>query len=270
MLPTMKIGDKEITRLIVGSNPFTGKSHLNETVDADMRAYFTEEQAFAMLRRCEEAGINAVQSRGSMPVMDLLGRYRAGGGKLQWLAQTGKNLLTFEEELDAMMQYNPAAVCIHGELADDLYLSGQLHKLGDLLDRIRRRNVPAGICAHFRQVLIYAEEQNLKPDYYMASVYNLFEPDRSHDVNPTGERFEDSDVPKMYEVIRRLSAPTIALKILGAGRRCGSQEQVRAAFAEAYASMKPGDGVLVGMFDKYVDQAGLNAAYAAEAIRANG
>ncbi len=266
MLPTMKIGDKEITRLIVGSNPFTGKSHLNDAVDADMRAHFTEDRVFAMLRRCEEAGINAVQSRGSMPVMDLLGRYRASGGKLMWLAQTGKNLLTFEEELDAMMRFRPAAVCIHGELADDLYLSGQLYKLGGLLEKIRQKNVPAGICAHFPEVLIYAEEQNLRPEYYMASVYNLFQPDRSHDVNPTGERFEDSDVPKMYEVIRRLSAPTVALKILGAGRRCGDQAQVRAAFAEAYASMKPGDGVLVGMFDKYTDQVGLNAAYAAEAM----
>jgi hypothetical protein len=101
----------------------------------------------------------------------------------------------------------------------------------------------------------------------MASLYNLSQPDRSHDVNPTGERFEDSDIPVMYQVIRSLSAPTVALKILGAGRRCGSEEQVKAAFREAFASMKPGDGVLVGMFDKYIDQPMRNAEYTAEAIR---
>lgn len=267
MLPTMKIGDREVTRLIVGSNPFTGKSHLNEAVDADMKAYFTEEQAFVLLRRCEEAGINAVQSRGSMPVMGLIGRYRQSGGRLMWLAQTGKNLTTFDEELDEMMKYDPAAVCIHGELADELYMTGMLDRLEGLLDKIRRKNVPCGICAHFPEVLTYAEEHGLKPDYYMASLYNLFQPDRSHDVNPTGERFEDSDIPVMYSVIRQLSAPTFALKILGAGRRCGSEEQVKAAFREAFASMKPGDGVLVGMFDKYIDQPMMNAQYTAEAIR---
>jgi hypothetical protein len=32
--------------------------------------------------------------------------------------------------------------------------------------------------------------------------------------------------------------------------------------------MKKGDGVLVGMFDKYVDQVRLNRDYALEAIRA--
>ena len=267
MLPTMKIGDLEVTRLIVGSNPFTGKSHLDKATDDDMKNYFDDGQAFAMLRRCEEAGINAIQSRGSMPVMGLIERYRRSGGRLLWLAQTGKNLQSFDEELDEMVKYNPSAFCIHGELADDLYLNGMLDELEGLLNKIRRKNLPCGICAHFPEVLSYAEEKGLKPDYYMASLYNLFQPDRSHDVNPGGERFEDSDIPKMYEVIRSLSAPTVALKILGAGRRCQTQDQVRNAFIEAFASMKRGDGVLVGMFDKYIDQPSLNAEYAREAIK---
>ena len=42
MLPTMKIGDLEVTRLIVGSNPFTGKSHLDKATDDDMKSYFSE------------------------------------------------------------------------------------------------------------------------------------------------------------------------------------------------------------------------------------
>ncbi|MDD5865616.1 MAG: hypothetical protein PUD07_03945, partial [bacterium] len=257
----------DVTRLIVGSNPFTGKSHLDKATDADMLEEFSDDRIFARLRRCEEAGINAVQSRGSMPVMGLVKRYQESGGKMLWLAQSAKNLTTFDEELDEMMKYSPAAVCIHGELADELYMAGMLDKLGELLEKIRRKNVPAGICAHFPEVLSYAEENGLRPDYYMASLYNLSQPDRSHDVNPEGERFEDSDIPKMYSVIRQLSAPTIALKILGAGRRCADQENVRKAFVEAFTSMKEGDGVLVGMFDKYIEQPLLNARYTSEAIR---
>ncbi len=268
MLPTMKIGDLEVSRLIVGSNPFTGKSHLDAATDADMRFHFTKRRVFDMLDRCYEVGINAVQSRGSMPVMGLLKEYRDEGGKLLWLAQTGKDLRTFEEELDEMMKYAPSAICIHGELSDALYLSGELDRLGGLLDCMRRKDLPVGICSHFPEVLEYAEEKGLHPDYYMASVYNLFYPDRSKDKNPTGERFEESDVPRMYQTIRQLSAPTVALKILGAGRRCADQEEVKAAFIEAFASMKAGDGVLVGMFDKYVDQVRLNAEYTALAIEA--
>lgn len=267
MLPTMKIGELEITRLIVGSNPFTGKSHMDSATDSDMKSHFTDEKAFEMMKRCEEVGINAIQSRGSLPVMDLIYRYRKNGGKLHWLAQTGKNLTTFDEELDEMLKYKPSAICIHGELSDDLFLTNRLHMLGELLDRMRKFGLPVGICSHFPEVLTYAEQNGLKPDYYMASVYNLFQPDRSNDLVKTGERFEYSDVPKMYEVIRSLSAPTFALKILGAGRRCETQEEVKSAFFEAFSSMKGGDGVLVGMFDKYIDQPALNAKYTLEAIK---
>ena len=267
MLPTMKIGDIEISRLVVGSNPFTGKSHLDSATDADMRAHFSTERVFEMLRHCEEVGINAVQSRGSMPMMGILKQYRDLGGGMLWLAQTGKDLSSFDDELDELMKYDPSAICIHGELSDALYLEGRLDLLAALLEKMRRKNLPVGICSHFPEVLAYAEEHHLCPDYYMASVFNLFLPDpKRREVTP-GERFDESDVPKMYEVIRSLSAPTVALKILGAGRRCASQDEVKAAFVEAFASMKPGDGVLVGMFDKYLDQVRLNAEYTAEAIR---
>ncbi|MBE6588937.1 MAG: hypothetical protein E7643_02045 [Ruminococcaceae bacterium] len=267
MLPTMNIGDLKVSRLIVGSNPFTGKSHLDRETDADMLDHYTEERIFSMLERCEAVGINAVQSRGSMPVMGLLKKYRDLGGNLLWLAQTGKDLSTFSEELDEMMKYKPSAICIHGELSDFLYLNGMLDRLEGLLEQMRRKNLPVGICSHFPEVLIYAEEHGICPDYYMASVFNLFLPDPKRGESTPGERFDISDVPRMYEVIRSLSAPTVALKILGAGRRCADQNEVKNAFIEAFSSMKVGDGVLVGMFDKYVDQVRLNAEYTAEAIR---
>lgn len=266
MLPKMKIGDLEVSRLIVGSNPFTGKSHLDVATDSDMKEHFTEERVFRFLSKCEEEGINAVQSRGSMPVMETIHKYRKTSSSMLWLAQTGKNLTTFDEELDIMMKYSPSAICIHGELSDDLYLTGRLELLSGLLDKMRRKGLPVGICSHFPEVLVYAEENGLAPDYYMASVYNLFYPDRSNDVVKTGERFEYSDVPKMYQVIRSLSAPTVALKILGAGRRCSTQDEVKEAFFDAFKSMKKGDGVLVGMFDKYIDQISLNAEYTRQAI----
>ena len=112
MLPTMKIGDREIARLIAGSNPFTGKSHLTERVNADMRGYYTEERVFDTLRRCEAAGINALQSRGCMPVMGLYGRYRAAGGNMLWLAQTSKELRTFDEELEGEIGEAIARECV--------------------------------------------------------------------------------------------------------------------------------------------------------------
>lgn len=268
MLPVMKIGDAEITRLIVGSNPFVGKSHLDAASDSAMKEYYrSDEIIFSTLRACEEAGINAFQSRGSLPMMKVIADYNARGGNMRYIATSAKNETTFAEELDEMMKYNPTAVCIHGELTDELYMTGRIDRIPVLLDMIRAKNIPCGICAHFPQALEYAEDKGFAPDFYMASLYNLNQPDRSHDVDPTGERFEESDRAVMYRTIRSLSAPTVALKILGAGRHCASQSMVKAAFDEAYSSIKPGDGVLVGMFDRDRAQPALDAKYAADAMK---
>ncbi len=267
MLPLMKIGEVGITRLIVGSNPFVGKSHFNADTDSAMKEYYrTEEDIFSTLRACEDAGINAFQSRGSLPMMKVIRDYNNNGGGMKFVATSAKNITTFAEELDEMMKYGPSAVCIHGELTDELYMAGETDRIPALLDLIRAKNIPCGVCAHFPGALEYVNEKGMKPDFYMASLYNLNQPDRSNDVDPTGERFEESDRERMYRTIRSLGAPTIALKILGAGRHCASQSMVKAAFDEAYASIKPGDGVLVGMYDRDISQPMLDAKYAAEAM----
>jgi len=50
----------------------------------------------------------------------------------------------------------------------------------------------------------------------------------------------------------------LAFKILAAGRRCVSQEMVRDAFQFAFRHIKPGDGVIVGMYPRRFDQVRAN------------
>jgi hypothetical protein len=54
----------------------------------------------------------------------------------------------------------------------------------------------------------------------------------------------------------------LGFKILGAGRRCATQEMVRDAFQFAFTHIKPGDGVIVGMYPRRSDQVRANAEYA--------
>ena len=71
----------------------------------------------------------------------------------------------------------------------------------------------------------------------------------------------------MYRMIRQVSKPCLAFKILGATRRCATQETVRAAFDEAFENIKDTDAVVVGMYPKNEDQPRLNSLYTEEAIR---
>ena len=123
------------------------------------------------------------------------------------------------------------------------------------------------------EVLRYAEDHNWGADFYMASVYNLsLESNRVSSAitgKPNeGERFEEEDIPVMYEMIRSVDKPCLAFKILGAGRRCATQETVRSAFMEAFANIKATDAVVVGVYPKTEDQVALNCRYTEEAILA--
>ena len=63
----------------------------------------------------------------------------------------------------------------------------------------------------------------------------------------------------MCAMIRRTRKPCLAFKILAAGRRCGSPEDVRRAFEFAFQNIKATDGVIVGMYPRYTDQISENA-----------
>jgi hypothetical protein len=62
----------------------------------------------------------------------------------------------------------------------------------------------------------------------------------------------------MFKAIQQTKRPCLAFKILAAGRR----HDVEQAFQEAFTGIKPTDAVIVGIYDRYSDQAGQNAALA--------
>ena len=62
MLPTIRIGEHEFTRLIVGGNPFSGNSHVNGAMNEEMMNYFTTAKVKETLHRCEECGILVMYS----------------------------------------------------------------------------------------------------------------------------------------------------------------------------------------------------------------
>lgn len=269
MLPQIEIRGQSFSRLIVGGNPVSGNSHVNRQLDRDMEDYFTAENVKKMLFRCEENGINALQMRGDKHIMRLIREYRQEGGRMSWIAQTASEMGSFAAKVRQIVSYQPAAIYHHGTATDNLFLKGQTQELIERLKIIRETGLAVGLCTHMPRVVEFAEEQRLDVDFYMCCVYNISVPERRQKAEMVGSEeplFVDEDVPIMYETIRSVEKPCLAFKILGATRRCQSQETVRAAFDEAYSSIKPTDAVIVGMYPKTIDQVGLNCQYAKEAI----
>ncbi len=136
-----------------------------------------------------------------------------------------------------------------------------------------------GLAAHIPEAYEYAEEKGWDIDFYMACFYNIARQPRhselvigrraeapgsgADDSVPTDqEPFLPEDPPRMCRFIRATKKICLAYKILGAGRQCATQQQVRQAFAYAFANIKPTDAVVVGMWQKYEDQVRLNVEHA--------
>ena len=236
-LPKIKIGDHEVSRLIVGGNPFSGNSHQSAQISREMRDYYTTEKIKETLRECEKCGINTIQARGDNHIMRMLSEYWNEGGKLQWIAQTASERASIPANIGQIVSYGAIACYHHGSKTDALFREGKIDSVKDMLAVIKDKGMPAGLGTHDPEVIRYAEDNRFDADFYMMAFYNL---------SKRGEVYLPGDREAACEVIRQVNKPVLAFKIMAAGRNAP-----REAFKYAYENIKPIDAVVVGIFTKY-------------------
>jgi hypothetical protein len=260
-LPQIRLGKYSISRLICGSNPFNAGSHLSMFVNNAMREYYTPEQIRKTLERCVEAGINCWQS--SLKNLDLYRRFSAEGLQMQFIAidSDAANIKTF-------VQGGCIALAHHGEVTDKLFKTGQLDKVRDFLKRVRDAGLVTGVSTHMPAVVDAIESKGWDLDYYMTCVYERHRSQEDlekllgHVPLPVGEVYLADDPARMYKAVQQARRPCLAFKILAAGRLSDKKPLVEQAFRQAFSSIKPSDGVIVGIYDRYSNQPAENAAYA--------
>ena len=262
LLPTIRLGDCDISRLIIGGNPFSGNSHVSAQLDAEMEDYFTTDNVKATLWRCVELGMNTMQLRGDKHIFRILREFRLEGGQMHWIAQTASEMRSFEGNVNQIVSNQAAAIYHHGTTTDSLFKAGEFKQLQDRLTVLRATGKPVGLATHMPEVIEYAEEERWDIDFYMCSVYNLSKEDRVSSaitgIANKDERFDPGDPALMYKAIRNTKKPCLAFKILGASRRCESSDTVRQAFREAFNGIKSTDAVIVGVFPRDKDQVAEN------------
>jgi hypothetical protein len=265
LLPTVKLGRHDVTRLILGGNPIYGHSHFNRLLSEHQKAWHTPARVVELLKRCEKAGINAWQNSYAERTLKDLDRARDAGVKVHWLCLGKPDWDRHPGRVDEAAKRKPIGIAPHGALAERLRRQKKLGVLTDLLKRIRGRGVLVGLSAHDPALIELAEDKGWDVDYYMCCLYYLTRPrDELAKVLgkdlPLGEIYLPSDPPRMFKVVRAVKKPCLVYKVLAAGRRVGSPAEVRRCFETALASVKPTDALIVGMYQQLGDQVGENAA----------
>lgn len=271
LLPTVDFCGIRMTRLIIGGNPFSGNSHVSHELDEQMRDYYSTANIKQALHRCVACGINTVQLRADQHIMRILREFRQEGGQLNWIAQTASEVANFAGNI-RQIAADPSAAAIyhHGSVTDNLYQAGRTGELRERLKIMRDAGLPVGLGTHKPEVIRLCEDENWDVDFYMACVYDLARTQRVSSaltgIANAGEHFCDDDIPVMFETIRGTAKPALAFKIMGATRRCATPADVKSNFAEAFANIKPGDCVIVGVFQRDKDQVAENSRFVQEVL----
>ena len=272
LLPVINLGPLQVTRLIIGGNPFRGNSHLSKAMSDDMASYFTVARIKKALHHAEAAGINTVQARGDVLILQCIREYWDEGGTMQFIVQTASELRDLPGHVRHLARFGAKAIYVHGTYTDARFLEGDMSPVRDLLREIKDTGVQAGLGTHIPAVIDQAEGEGWEADFYMTCLYNLsVRPRQSAIVSGVQEEevFDHEDKWKMFPRIRATEKPCLAFKVLGASRLCDSQDTVRKAFKTALSNIKPSDAMVVGMFPKYRDQIRENAKMVRELCRSD-
>jgi hypothetical protein len=255
-VPKMKFGTVEISRLVAGCNPFYGYAHFNQTLGTVMREYYTPERVCDVLHQCNRFGINAFNYFPSPRAPRDLESFLAEGGKMHLIVQG------MPDPSPAVKAFRPVAVYHHGENTDKAFQNGAMAGVREWCKKVRDMGTMVGVGTHKPEVIAMVEEQGWDVDFYAGCVYNRTRtPEEWSKVlngelaEMQGECYLQSDPARMYKVMRATRKPCFAFKILAAGRVTNPEQ----AFRTAYESIKPTDGVFIGLFPRTKDEVRENA-----------
>ncbi len=258
LLPTVKFGKYEITRMIVGSNPFYGYSHFNRILDQTMREWYTQDRRIQVLQQCERMGINTWQVHyNDEPVADIK-RYKAEGGKMNIVLLADFELMKNLKLMPEAARLGVMGIGHHGNRTDERFRDGKKQLIKDFLKAVRDTGVMVGLSTHNPAVVDTAESEGWDIDYYQTCLYRVSrtaeEARAEYKESPISEIYMEKDPERMCKMIRQTRKPCLAFKLFGAGRTVGNRQQIEDSFRYAFANIKPTDPVIIGMFPRYSDQ----------------
>lgn len=278
MLPTVDFFGTRITRMIIGDNPVTGHSYIEDIVPGrEMKAYYTPDHTMKMLFTAEDAGFNTILPLADPGVLAVLKEYRRQGGKMNIIFQPFP-AEPLKENLEKMMELSPIAIYHQGTTTDYLTETGGEETLMANLALLRSSGVPVGLGTHVPETVERSEREGWDVDFYMACLYNARRKRRGvpsgfvSGATKAGLVFYPEDRFDMFRVIRSVKKPFIAYKLLAGGqvfltKEPGEyRETAKRYIAEAYENIKPSDIACVGVFQRDKDQLSENAAIVREVL----
>ncbi|HEC02018.1 MAG TPA: hypothetical protein ENI81_00650 [Phycisphaerales bacterium] len=247
-----RIGNLNISRLIIGGNQFSGWAHSRDLpyLRDLFRAYSSDKKIMDTLELCEELGINTTLCGGS----GHLNKYwKERGGTIQWIAQVHPKTTDITTNIKRAIDNGAIAAYVQGGVGDSFVKGGRVDLLGKAVDFIKQNGLIAGIGGHSLEVPVAVEKAGIKPDFYMKTLHHgnywsATPKEQRVDFNVDSGSLLDHDniwsitPEKTIEFMKTVKTPWIAFKVLAAGA-------IHPREGFKYAFENGADFVCAGMFD---------------------
>ncbi len=259
-VPTMKFGGVDISRMVLGVNPLYGFAHYNQNFGSTMAEWYTPDKVVEVLHRAQCYGINTFNYVNVKRAPEDWAQFLGEGGKMHIIAQVAAP----DDAAQLVKNLKPLALHRQGEVVDICFRDRTMGTVREWCKQVRDMGVLVGVGTHKPEVIDLVESQGWDVDFYAGCVYNRTRSPEEIRQVLNGEIIEmprelylQSDPARMYKVMRQTAKPCFAFKILAAGRI--AHEGIEGAFRTAFQSIKPNDGVFVGMYPRIKDEVKENA-----------
>jgi hypothetical protein len=257
-MPTGKIGNLTISRMIIGSNLIAGFAHSRDLIYVSklFKAYNTEEKIFQTLHLAEQYGINTTFI--DIPQMDLVNKYKKqNASKLQMIVPIKPNEDNPRGEIDVAADKGASTIYLHGMSCDSCVKKGRIDILPKALEYIQKKGLQAGIGCHSYYVLEQCRDVKIEPDYWVKTFHHdkywsahpkekrepfsvdIKQSDKHDEIHDNMFCLEPEETIEFFKTEKK---PWIAFKTLAAGAI-----SPRSGFT--YAFENGADFITVGMFD---------------------
>lgn len=251
-LPQGKIGNLQLSRLIMGSNLITYYVHSRDLkfVNNLTKHYNNEAKILETLAIAEQYGINTIMTQDDPKYWAILKRHRdERGGKLQWIVAPSitNPFEEFKERVRRLAIEGVDGMYIHGNQGDPFCAQGKRDLIAAALEEIKYNGIPAGVGGHDLNVVKYCEANKLDPDFYVKTFHSHNYPTAP---KPDQIKAPYAEIPGYWchdpvetaKVFKDVAKPWIAFKVMAAGA-------IPPKSAFDYVYKNGADFVLAGMFD---------------------
>lgn len=237
LMPTIRLGRVEVSRFLLGSNPFFGYAHQPGNLGAEMKAWYTDERIVELLEEAAGLGVTAVVAAPDDRWRKLWVKYREEGGQLRhWIAQCHRAPEQIPTEIREAREAGCSALFIQGHRVEGQFEADTFATVKGWVALSRALGLPTGLAAHRPDIHPVAERLEFGCDFYFQCFYNV-----AH-----GEVYEATARLRAIETIRALPRTCVGYKILAAGRNDPVE-----AFAFARVNLRPTDGFCVGIYPRH-------------------